>query len=83
MEWRHLWSIRWALSLVQSTRFRVYIKLDRKEWKVTAPTYYYGCPHAQLHLADFLWNPLFASVAPLTQCCVGARCVHREVGAAS
>lgn len=78
-----LWDTRWALSLVQSTRFRVYIKLDRKEWKVTAPTYYYGCPHAQLHLADSLWNSFFSSVAPLTWCCVGAGCVHREVGAAS
>lgn len=51
--------------------------------EITAPTYYYGRPHTQLYLGDSPWNPFFASVTPLTQCCVGAGCVHREVGAAS
>lgn len=77
-----LWDTRWALSLAQSTRFRVNIKLDRKEWKVTAPSCCYGSPYTQLHLADSPWN-LFASVTLLTQCWAGAGCVHREVGAAS
>lgn len=78
-----LWDTRWALSLVQSTRFRVNIKFDRKEWKVIVPSYYYGSPHTQLHLAESPWNAFFATVTPLTQCWVGAGCVHREVGAAS
>lgn len=78
-----LWDTRWALSLVQSTRFRVNIKLDRKEWEVTAPAYYCGSPHTQLHLADSPWNPFFAGVTPLTQCCVGTGRVHSRVGAAA
>lgn len=78
-----LWDTRWALYLAQSTRFRVNIKLDRKEWKVTAPSYCYGSPHTQLHLADSPWNAFSASVTLLTQCWAGARSVHSEVGAAS
>lgn len=77
-----IWPVGYKMSLVRNTRFRVNIKLDRKEWEVTAPTCYYASPNTQLHLADSPWNPFFPSVTPLTQCCVGAGCVHREVGAA-
>lgn len=63
----------WPLSLAQTPWFRVYIKLVRKKWKVTALTYCYGGLHAQLRWADSPQNPFCACLAPLTRCCVGGR----------
>lgn len=62
------------LSLAQTPWFRVCIRLVRKQWKVTALTYYYSDPYAQLCWADSSWNLFCTCVTPLTWCCVRAGC---------
>lgn len=72
----------WLLSLAQPPWFRLCIKLIRKQWKVTAPTYYlvfliFSCIQWMPS-----WNPFCACVHP-SHDSVQEQGVHREAGVTS